>query len=261
MTSHLSSHLTDEQLGTLADTMRYCEEPSDSNATDQAHVDSCPECRSRFVQLTRLLDCVQAAPRSVESPLDLWPAVRASIEEKSEEKIGERSAGRVEGDMATRTSHVAYPSRQGNGFPRNSRRNWLAAAAVLLMLTSVSSVAFLLGWRSDKVSTSATSSVPSTDSLPTSVSGEVAQTASASSFDDADEHTEQELLADLEMRRSTLRPETSAEIDSNLKVIDQAIAEVEAASARDPRNAALKQLLAVSRERKVELLRQTENAS
>ncbi|MDQ2891186.1 MAG: hypothetical protein M3R65_11650 [Gemmatimonadota bacterium] len=103
--------------------------------------------------------------------------------------------------------------------------------------------------------------MPSADSLSTSVSGEIAQTASASSFDDADEHTEQELLADLEMRRSTLRPETSASIDSNLKVIDQAIAEVEAASARDPSNAALKQLLAVSRERKIELLRQTENAS
>lgn len=257
MTNYLPSHLSDEQLGTLADMMRYGEEPSDSNTTDQAHVDSCPECRSRFIQLTRLLDRVQAAPRSVELPLDLWPSIRASIEEK----VDERSAGRVEGDMATRTSHVAYHSRQGDGFRRNSRRNWLAAAAVLLMLTSVSSVAFLFGRRSDKVSTSATSLVPSTDSLPTRVSGEIAQTASASSFDDADEHTEQELLADLEMRRSTLCPETSAEIDSNLKVIDQAIAEVEAASARDPKNAALKQLLAVSRERKVELLRQTENAS
>lgn len=77
MTNCLSSHLTDEQLGTLADTMRYGEEPSDSNAIDQAHVDSFPEWRSRFVQLTRLLDRLQAAPRSVELPLDAvctpWP--------------------------------------------------------------------------------------------------------------------------------------------------------------------------------------------
>ncbi len=257
MTNYLSSHLTDEQLGRLVDTMRYGEESSKNDAADQAHVDSCPECLSRFDELTRLLHRVQTVPRNVGLPLDLWPAVQASIEEK----IDERSAGRVEGDIAIRAPHFAYPFPQNKGFRRNSRHKWLAAAAVLLMLTSVSSVAFLLGRRSDNAAPSATSMMPSADSLSTSVSGEIAQTASASSFDDADEHTEQELLADLEMRRSTLRPETSASIDSNLKVIDQAIAEVEAASARDPSNAALKQLLAVSRERKIELLRQTENAS
>jgi len=63
------------------------------------------------------------------------------------------------------------------------------------------------------------------------------------------------------MRRSSLRPETSSEIDSSLTVINEAIAELRAASARDPKNATLRQLLAASRERKIELLRQTENAS
>ena len=68
-------------------------------------------------------------------------------------------------------------------------------------------------------------------------------------------------MAALELRRRTLRPSTSAQIDSSLHVIDMAIAELEAARARDPNNPAIRQLLASSRARKLELLKQAQNAS
>jgi hypothetical protein len=58
-----------------------------------------------------------------------------------------------------------------------------------------------------------------------------------------------------------MRPETAASIDRDLKVIDQAIDELKVAIASDPRNPALRQLLASSFKQKVELLKRAGNAS
>jgi len=68
------------------------------------------------------------------------------------------------------------------------------------------------------------------------------------------------LLNRLELERSMLRPETARAVDRDLRVIDQAIAELKDAVARDPRNAALHQLLASSYRQKAELLKRLANA-
>ena len=68
------------------------------------------------------------------------------------------------------------------------------------------------------------------------------------------------LLDRLEIQRATLRPETVAAIDRNLHTVDVAIAELKDAIARDPRNPALRQLLATSYRQKVELLKHAANA-
>ena len=70
-----------------------------------------------------------------------------------------------------------------------------------------------------------------------------------------------ELLEELELRRSMLRPQTAATIDHDLRLIDGAIAELQEALKRDPDNAALRQLLAASYRQKRDLLRSLDNAS
>jgi len=69
------------------------------------------------------------------------------------------------------------------------------------------------------------------------------------------------LLDRFELQRAMLRPEARTSIDRDLAVIDQAIAELKAAIARDPANTALRPLLAASYRQKIELLKRAGNAS
>jgi hypothetical protein len=64
-----------------------------------------------------------------------------------------------------------------------------------------------------------------------------------------------ELMAALETRRASLSPETSASIDENLRVIDQALAEIRTALERDPQSPRLGRMLASTHEKKIETLR------
>jgi hypothetical protein len=68
------------------------------------------------------------------------------------------------------------------------------------------------------------------------------------------------LLDRLELTRSGLEPGAATAIDKDLAVIDSAIAELQTAIARDPRNPALQQLLATSYRQKVEVLKRVSNA-
>ena len=256
MRTYTTRHLTDEQLDVLVRNGNSSDDLQRTHLSEQMHLDSCPECLARFLELQRLFGRVQRVQRVIEPPLDLWPAIRATIQAKAEEHSTDRTLS------VTRSGH-------------GSTYRWLVAAAVLLLLTSASTASFLYGRRSERMAVEDTldgASISAAHQASTSglaaatpdIGGVEGRTASvaADAFDgDAELHTEQELLADLEMRRSSLRPQTSSEIDSSLKVIDQAIAELKAASARDPGNATLRHLLAVSIERKIELLKQTENAS
>ena len=73
--------------------------------------------------------------------------------------------------------------------------------------------------------------------------------------------TEQDLLTELELERGLLRPETIEQLEDDLKTINAAAAELEAAIARDPNNPTLRRLLAASDEQKAALLKQLGNAS
>ena len=70
----------------------------------------------------------------------------------------------------------------------------------------------------------------------------------------------QALLDRLELERSMLRPEAVSAIDHDLAVVDSAIVETQVALQRDPRNPLLQQMLALSYERKVEILKRVSNA-
>ncbi|HZE89639.1 MAG TPA: hypothetical protein VE404_08830, partial [Verrucomicrobiae bacterium] len=62
------------------------------------------------------------------------------------------------------------------------------------------------------------------------------------------------LLDALHRHRDDLPAETVAEIESNLRIVDQAIVEARAALARDPSNARLGNLVAATCQRKLDLI-------
>jgi len=71
----------------------------------------------------------------------------------------------------------------------------------------------------------------------------------------------QRLLDEIELEKAMLPPATAAVADSDLRAIDQAIAELKDAIARDPNNPALRQMLAASYKQQQDLLRRLHNAS
>ena len=64
-----------------------------------------------------------------------------------------------------------------------------------------------------------------------------------------------DLLAALEGRRGSFSPETIANVEKNLAVIDQALSEVRAALGRDPGNPELTRMLVSTHRKKVDTLR------
>lgn len=64
----------------------------------------------------------------------------------------------------------------------------------------------------------------------------------------------------LALERSLVRPEALESIDHDLHVVDAAIAELDAAVARDPANPELRRLLASSYREKVDILKRVANA-
>jgi anti-sigma factor RsiW len=70
-----------------------------------------------------------------------------------------------------------------------------------------------------------------------------------------------QLLDELQLQRARLAPGTRAAIDDELKTVDLAIAELQAAVARDPRNPTLRTMLASSYRQKIDVLKKVSNAS
>jgi predicted trehalose synthase len=63
------------------------------------------------------------------------------------------------------------------------------------------------------------------------------------------------LLAALQERRDELEPETLANVESNLAVIDAALAEVHEALAKDPASPGLSRMLVSTHRKRVDVLR------
>ena len=242
----MTEHLDDEQLNTLADRMRLRTHLENDADPLRDHIARCSQCRDRFGRLAKLLNVAEAMPRRVEPPADLWPSIRASIEERR------ATGGRTTAHGVALNTHQPWYAR------RRVRVSFAAAAGVMMAILFGTHVGdrFNAGTRATVDATTAASSTGTRRSK-----SEIVPASAITTFDTVDQHAEEELLAALELRRSALRPSTSAQIDSSLRVIDTAIAELEAARTRDPNNAAIRQLLAVSRARKLELLKQAQNAS
>lgn len=117
---------------------------------------------------------------------------------------------------------------------------WLAAAAVTVFAVSAL--------------TRTPVPAPAPASTPAAVQTPVAQPASQLAGEAEYVRATEELMTALAGARTKMTPETQAVVDRNLRVIDEALAEIRGALAQDPDDAELVQLLSSTHRAKVGML-------
>jgi anti-sigma factor RsiW len=198
-------------------------QPEKRRAVEE-HLKGCVECRTSESGLRTLLARVGALPRSIVPVRDPWPGIIARI----------RDGEVIEADFAGR-SRRWYPLGAA-----------AAAAAVLIVADSLVT-AFLVG-RERAARVAQATEAPTAAAGVTPASLDLAQAQAA--FDGA----RTQLLAALEARKGSLSPQTLAVVEENLKIIDGAVGEMQAALARDPGNRELPALLVTAYRQEIDLL-------
>jgi hypothetical protein len=215
-------HLTEDERQTLADGSM----PEERAHELDAHLRECETCAADVARLKRLMTRLTDSPRP-DAPLDeMWPGIRSRIEQSKVIPLDAKGGTRR---PSFTTRHVGIVSAL------------IAAAAVLALVLRPSKTIR-----------------PDLDVTPRDSVASVMAIADSLSVYEEESRT---LLNRIEVQRAMMRPETRASVDRDLKVIDDAIAELREAIANDPRNPALRQLLAASYRQKVELLKRVGNAS
>jgi hypothetical protein len=214
-------HLTEEERQAFADDAP----PVERRVELEAHLAACADCFDDVARLRSVTMRFRKAPNDPAPVEELWPSIRARIEQ---EKIVALGSAPVATRQWLRARHLVA----------------LGALAAGAMLTVV------LLRPSHRIVIDSTVAVSDTTALRL-----VAD--SVKSYEDESRI----LLNRLELQRAMMRPEAAASIDRDLKVIDQAIDELQLAIQNDPRNPALRHLLASSYRQKVELLKRASNAS
>jgi hypothetical protein len=196
------------------------------------HLDRCGECRTQLVVLRGLLADAERADRVMDPPAEVWPALRAELEQR---KVVDMPAGGARSALSPAT---------WRGLP--TRLAWtLAVAATLLIVASSAITAVVMRGRS------AASRIAAT---PVRAAAPV-MALDVSQVEHGYLESVVELTEALEAARPHLAPATIAIVERNLAVIDAAIAESRAALVQDPGNRVLLDVLAGTYGQKLELLR------
>jgi len=219
----LTTHLTEDERHTAADGTL----PAERRASVEAHLAGCDTCAADVARITEFMKRTRelTQPVSTSSLEELWSPIRTRIEATKVVSLGGTSSKRSTGPLAL-FALVGISAAM------------LLATLVLRAPRHAPQDAAAIG-----------QATPDSSALR-------AVTDSARAY----EAEAQILLDRLEIQRATLRPETVKEVERNLRTVDVAIAELKDAIARDPRNTALRQLLATSYRQKVELLKRAANA-
>lgn len=199
----------------------------------EAHLSACPDCRATAEELAALRAELEALPAEARVPDAVWEGVRARIEGTLPGEGGE--AARVlpfpvAGDVRRRLS-LSLPQ--------------LAAAASVVALVSAGTVWMALRGPSSGVGPSGVATAETVGAARMVSSGEASYRAAAAELEEV-----------LEQGRDLLGPETVAALERSLATIDEAIAEVEAALARDPASPLLARLLVSHQATRLRVLRQ-----
>lgn len=215
-------HLTEDERQLLADDAL----PTDRLRAVEAHVASCNECADDVARLRNIMARYRRPLTPDDSVQELWPSIRARIE--SEKVI---------------PLEPAQPS---------TRRRWSRAGhvAAVITLAAGAMLTVVLLRPSHRVPVETTTIAGDTMALRL-------VSDSVKSYEDE----ARALLNRLEVQRALMRPDAAESIDRDLKTIDDAIAELKQAIANDPRNPALRHLLAASYRQKIDLLKRAGNAS
>lgn len=190
----------------------------------ELHLVICDACREEERGLRAVVALAAALPRQQPPRRDLWPDIA--------------------GQLARRRRFALLSSP---GRPQLWWAAGLAAAATLVVAVWV-----VPRGTSEGPAVAGQGSTPEAAVQPASLGGGL------ESFQDAERDYQRataELMAALDTRRASLSPETSAAIDENLRVIDQALAEIRAALRTDPASPRLGRMLASTHEKKIDTLR------
>jgi len=217
------THLTEAERQCLADATLA---PDHADAL-ASHLSACAECAADVERLRAIIQRMVAEPVPNAEIEAMWPAIRERIER-----------GKVRALAAS-----VPPAR------RPWRAMWIGAGAV----AAIACLALLLRVRPHEPPAS---SPPPGSFVPNGG----ALTPAADSTGTSQAET-QRLLDEIELEKAMLPPATAAVADSDLRAIDQAIAELKEAIARDPSNPALHQMLAESYRQQQDLLKRLHNAS
>ena len=220
-----SRHIAWETLNDFADGML---EPSAIDDV-QAHLDDCTVCRAELAALRNTVNSI-AAGATANIPADLWRDVRYSISS---------SRGSVQASATARSSASSQSIRFR---PYRITMPTLAAAALLLIVASVSGTLIIDRASSTVSDISSTTTVGNTPVLQL--------TATDAQFVPGVEALERQLQS----QRAALRPATIATIEKSLSTIDAALLEARAALLADPANAALKEVLESTYRHKMDFL-------
>ncbi len=198
----------------------------DRAAAVESHLEACADCRAEVTDTRSLLSAAAKLPRSIEPPNDLWSGIANQIDER--------------------------PSVLANSLGQRARTLWtmrypLAAAAILLIVTSSAVTALLLRDRS-----ASDVPVPATADLRPE---RLPLVSSWRSTEGEYLRATLELAEALEAAKDRLTPEMVALIENNLRIIDSAIQESRAALALEPTNLELIEVLMSRYEKKLEVLR------
>lgn len=223
MTRHLDERLDDWLDGELAPAERL---------EAERHLSDCAECRETAARLRALRDEAGALPRELVPARDLWPGIAARLQE---------------------LAVVPFPAPSASPFPaRRSPSRPLALAAAAAVLMALSSLLTLQAVRRESVP-----GRPGAGAL-------VLRTAAGEPVAEVDREYERaatELVAALNERRDVLAPATLAAVNHGLAQIDEALAEIRGALARDPGSRELTRLLTTTHKRRVEMLRRVARLS
>jgi anti-sigma factor RsiW len=197
----------------------------------EMHVAECDACRVLLEDLQRIHDAAAALP-VLEVPDRAWLQIAGRL----------RQEGRIRQETVVETAKRAY-------LP------WLAAAAAVIV--AAGSAVMLLGPGSP-------SAPPAVTSTPASATPAPADTKSVETVQNEVEAAQQQFekaIAELEKvakaNQAALDSNTSATIDRNLGIIDQAIAENRVAVKSEPTSAAARETLFEALRQKVTLLQDT----
>jgi len=194
------------------------------------HLDACAECRGEAEALQRLLREVAALPAEVMPGRDLWAGISARIEAPAAEVI---------------------PITRARGW---SPPQWLRMAAAAVVLVVSSSLATL-----KYTEQRAPVAVAPRPAAPATTVRAAPPVTAFAAFRPAEQDYQEaitELQRALTARHGTLSPETVRTLETNLRIIDEAIRQSRAALEKDPNSRELTDMLSSAYGQKMSVLQQ-----
>ncbi len=229
----MSDHISNARMHDLVDGLLSASEVEEA----KAHVEECGACRDEYARISEVVGTLRSLPRSAEPPAGLWAGI--------EHRLGEADLGETLPPEAPVAEVVPLPVARSTEGRLSFSVPQLAAAAVVLSIFSAGTV-----WM-------ALSGGPNLQA-PVSVAGPQQESAVQAVSLDAQKYDEPiaELEEILDRGRALLSRETLLTLETSLRTIDEAIAEVRTALERDPASELLTQMLVSQKRTKLRVLRQ-----